>query len=83
MRPASSSLRSASVSTRDTKKLATEITEPGSPPAATSRSRPRRYASTTARYRSSEKMSVTLMERPFAMQSSIAPSPGSVPGIFT
>ena len=41
------------------------------------------YASATSAWRSSEKMSVTLIERPAAMQSSIAPRPGSVPGIFT
>ena len=46
--PISSSRRSASVSTRETKKLATEATFAGSPPAATSRSRPLTYASATA-----------------------------------
>jgi hypothetical protein len=71
------------VSTRETKKLATEDTAEGSPPPSTRRSTPRMYASTTSAWRSSEKMSVTLIARPAAMQSSIAPSPGSVPGIFT
>ena len=46
--PASSSRRSASVSTRETKKLATDATFTGSPPLSTSRSSPRRYASTTS-----------------------------------
>ena len=41
------------------------------------------YASATAACRSSEKISVTLIERPRAMHSSIAPRPGSVAGIFT
>ena len=61
----------------------TEATFDGSPPAATSRSSPRRYASTTARYRSSEKISVMLIGVPFAMQSSMAGRPAIVAGIFT
>ena len=60
-----------------------EGTFDGSPPEATSRSSPRRYASTTSAYRCSEKISVTLMLFPCAMQSSIAPRPGFVAGIFT
>ena len=41
------------------------------------------YASATSRWRSSEKISVTLMLRPRAIISSIAGSPGAVAGIFT
>ena len=81
--PIASSRLSASVSTRETKKLATEATLDGSFPAATSRSSPRRYASTTSLYRWSEKISVMLMFLPAAIMSSIAPSPGFVAGIFT
>ena len=44
---------------------------------------PRMYASITWRWRSREKMSVTLIERPAAIMSSIAGRPASVPGIFT
>ena len=70
------------MSTRDTKKLATDdvgriaagLDEPLEPTT---------YASATAAWRSSEKMSVTLIERPAAIESSIAPSPGTVAGIFT
>ena len=47
--PIASRRLSASVSTRETKKLATECTFVGSPPPSTSRSSPRRYASTTSR----------------------------------
>ena len=40
------------------------------------------YASATARWRSSEKISVTLIGIPAAIESSIAFSPGSVAGIL-
>src|SRR5256885_12511732 len=52
--PIASRRLSVSVSTRDTKKLATECTFDGSPPEATSRSSPSRYTSTTSSYRSEE-----------------------------
>ena len=81
--PIASSRLSASVSTRETKKLATDETGRGSPPASTSRSIPRMYASITSRWRSSEKISVTLIDFPSAIMSSIAGSPAFVPGIFT
>ena len=44
---------------------------------------PRTYASMTSSCRCSEKISVTLMLRPSATESSIAPTPGSVAGILT
>jgi hypothetical protein len=71
------------VSTRETKKLATDDTERGSPPPATRRSRPRTYASITSACRRREKISVTLIDLPCAIMSSIAGRPGFVAGIFT
>ena len=65
------------MSTRETKKLATDATVVGSPPAATSRSSPRTYASATAAWRSREKIRVTLIGRPAAIESSIASRPGT------
>ena len=50
--PIASSRLSPSVSTRETKKLATDATFDGSPPASTSRSSPRMYASITSACRS-------------------------------
>ncbi len=46
--PIASSRLSASVSTRETKKLATELTVDASPPDSISRSTPRMYASNTS-----------------------------------
>ena len=73
---------SASVSTRETKNDATDARVDGSPPSSTKRSSPRMYDSATCRWRSSEKMSVTWMGMPAAIDSSIAFSPGSVAGIL-
>ena len=81
--PIASRRLSASVSTRETKKLATDATLEGSPPASTSRSSPLRYASITSAWRSSEKISVMLIDLPFAIESSIAGRPAFVAGIFT
>ena len=71
------------MSIRLTKKLATDAVSARLPPSAARRSSPRRYASITRRYISSEKISVTLMLRPSAIICSIAGIPSAVAGIFT
>ena len=73
---------STAVSTRETKNDATDATLRGSPPPSRSRSRPRRYASATAAYRFTEKISVTFTGTPEAIVSSTAGSPSFVPGIL-
>ena len=70
------------MSTRETKKLATEWTSSASP-ASLRRSMPRMYASAIAVYASTEKSSVTLTLIPSAIACSIAGTPSSVPGILT
>jgi hypothetical protein len=54
-----------------------------SSPASIRRSIPRRYASAAARYCSVEKSRVTLIGIPAKIDSSMAVSPASVPGILT
>ena len=77
-----SRIGSTAVSTRETKNDATDATLRGSPPPSSSRSRPRRYASATASYRLTEKMSVMFTGIPEAIISSTAGSPSFVPGIL-
>ena len=81
--PISSRLLSTSTSTRETKKLATEWTSDRGTPSSSARSRPARYAAMTSRYRSTEKMSVTLMSIPSARASVMAGRLALVAGIFT
>ena len=73
---------SIAVSTRETKKLATEWTSAIGWCAARRRSRPRMYAMWIASYWASEKSSVTLTLIPAAIVSSIAGTPSAVPGIL-
>ena len=68
------------LSTRDTKKLATDVRPSSEPPAATRSSRPARYASTTSSYCSSEKINVTLTLTPLAVSARIAGMPSGVAG---
>ena len=71
------------MSTRETKKLATESTEPGSPPGGDEPLEATQVRLDDGGVALREKIRVTLIDRPFAMQSSIAPRPGWVPGILT
>ena len=70
------------MSTRETKNEATDAIVERSPPPSASRCTPRTYASATSRWRSSEKISVTLTGMPAAIVSSIAGSPSFVAGIL-
>lgn len=78
-----SSLRSASVSTGETKNDATKATVFRSPPSSRGRRKPRMYASAACRWRWSENSSVTFTGIPAAIVSSITGRPASVPGILT
>ena len=80
--PSLSSLPSTSVSTRLTKKDATERILEMSCPAAAAFSRPSMYASMTAPCRSREKISVTLTLIPSEVACVIAGSPSTVAGIL-
>ena len=80
--PSLSSLASTSVSTRLTKKDATERIWEMSCPAAAAFSRPAMYASMTSPCRWSEKISVTLTLIPSEMACVIAGSPSRVAGIL-
>src|SRR6266511_5144126 len=71
------------VSTRLTKKLATEWIWSIGWPCPTRRSRPLRYASITCSYIDTANSSVTLMLSPSAIICSIAGTPSCVPGILT
>ena len=78
--PACSKRASTAVSTRLTKKDATDATRDGSPPDFTSESKPSRYASRTLAYMSSENMSVTLTLIPSEMSARKAGIPSGVAG---
>ena len=80
--PILSSLPSTSVSTRLTKKDATEASVEMSRPAAAACSRPAMNASMTWPYRSREKISVTLTLMPSARAAVIAGRPSRVAGIL-
>ncbi len=74
---------SASLSTRLTKKLATERSRSTGSRAWTRRSSPAKNASMTRRYISTENSSVTFTFTPSAINCSIAGNPSTVPGTFT
>ena len=80
--PILSSLRSTSVSTRLTKKDATEASREMSRPASAARSSPVMNASMTWPYRSSEKISVTFTLIPSARHAVMAGRPCRVAGIL-
>ncbi len=80
--PISSSRASTVASSRLTKNEATEWRPATSVPTSTARSRPSSQALSTARYRSREKISVTLTLMPSASTVVIAGSPSTVAGIL-
>ena len=72
---------STSLSTRETKKLATERTSIDSP-VSRRRSSPRMYASATSSYADTANRSVTFTLMPSKTACSIAGTPAGVPGIL-